>query len=74
MTIINHDGFEGEEIPLGHDNYNIVYGSKGWTDALDDATIELLTLTGVIRLYTTYTGVYNHTRVYVSIEGKEPKR
>lgn len=73
MKVMNHDRFGGEEIEPSHDNYNIVYGSTGWTDAIDDATIEVLRTVGAIALHQTYQGVYNRVRIYVSLPGKDPK-
>lgn len=51
--------------------HNILYGATGWTDAVDDATIDLLVEAGVIYLYRTIEGVGFFTRIYVSIEGKK---
>jgi hypothetical protein len=71
-TTMNHD----EEIPVvtpeSWDNYNIIYGQSGWTDEVDDATVDLLVNAGAIRLHQLYRGVYNRTRVYVSVKGTEP--
>lgn len=67
---LNHD----ELVPNVPDSYNIIYGNSGWTDEVDDGTVDLLVDAGVIRLIDTFHGVYNRTRIYVSNEGKEPKR
>lgn len=55
-----------------YEPHNILYGSKGWTDALDDATIDLLVRVGAVTLDRTVSGVGFETRIYVSVEGNKP--
>lgn len=73
-TLVN-DPFENEPpmttAPL--ERHDIVYGNLGWTDAVDDATLDLLVRAGVIVLSRTITGPDFETRVYVSVEGDGPR-
>ncbi len=68
----NEDAFVGEDFVHNYEPHSILYGKSGWTDALDDATLDLLVKTGAIRLYKVVRGVGFETRIYVSVKGKEP--
>lgn len=75
VATLNHDAFDkGErEVEHNYEPHNILYGNSGWTDALDDATLDLLVKTGAARLHKTISGVGFETRIYVSVNGKEPR-
>lgn len=74
MTTLITDGFEDEpKDPTLVYNHNILYGETGWTDEIEDATIDLLVKVGAIRLHKTVMGVSFETRIYVSTNGKEPR-
>jgi hypothetical protein len=47
-------------------SHSIVYGAEGWTDALDDTTIDLLVEVGAIGLDRVHSGPGWETRIYVS--------
>lgn len=71
VTTLNHDAFDNEPIdPLP---YNILYGTDGWTDEIDSATLESLVKIGVIRLLRRVAGPGFETRIYVSTKGREPQ-
>lgn len=76
IETLNHDEFEehDEVITENYAPHNIVYGSTGWTDVVDDATIALLLRIGAIDLNRTITGVGFETRIYVSVKGTEPSQ
>lgn len=71
MKTIIKDEFEGEVVE-DYTPHNIVYGSRGWTDALSDATIDVLLIVGAIVLDRVVTGVGFETRLYVSMIGVYP--
>lgn len=73
MTVtINHDEFVDE--PLGeYQAHNILYGEKGWTDQVDDATIDLLVNTGAVALDRVVSGAGFESRIYVSVKGVGPR-
>lgn len=52
--------------------HNIVYGKKGWTDSLDDGTLDLLVKTGAVERERTVAGPGFETRIYVSVKGNGP--
>jgi hypothetical protein len=73
-TLVTDDFAEGPaQVVHNYEPHNIVYGSKGWTDALDDGTIDLLMRTGAVRLEKTISGVGFETRIYVTVAGQPPK-
>jgi hypothetical protein len=56
-----------------YEPHNLLYGSHGWTDAVDDATIDLLLKVGAIRFLRQHSGIGWQTRIYVSEEGRDPE-
>lgn len=73
MKVLNHDEFEDEPLKHNYEPHNILYGREGWTDAVDDATIDILVGIGAIRLHAVHSGTGWETRVYVSVKGREPQ-
>lgn len=74
MTTLINDRFDEEPVQHNYEPHNLLYGSKGWTDAADDATIDLLLRVGAVRLAGTVSGVGWETRIYVSVEGRDPTK
>jgi hypothetical protein len=74
MKTLITDGFE-EDAPKGYvspEVHNIVYGSKGFTDALDAETIKLLAGIGAISFVRAIDHEVAETRLYASRLGAVP--
>jgi hypothetical protein len=72
---LNEDAFKGEPTVKAVDSrepHVIVYGSKGWTDGIESATLDLLVRAGVIRFVRAIEGANFETRLYESVKGEAP--
>jgi hypothetical protein len=74
-TLITDDFVPGpaETVEENYNPHNILYGSQGWTDDVDDATVESLVQAGIVSLDRIINGVGFETRIYISREGNGPR-
>jgi hypothetical protein len=75
VKTLNNDSFKGEpdiKTVDAREPHVIVYGSKGWTDGIDDATLDLLVRAGVLRFVRAVEGADFETRLYESVKGSAP--